>query len=151
MNIADFFLHKHTHTHTHTHTQPLMYQRIKTHKTVVDQYSRELISRNVVTENEYKVHTENLVKILPHKFSPMDSAAYFGTFQSGLNTGVATFQGSRLEGVHYSYCTLQDERSKYDIICKKAFEDAALESIKHSNWIDSPWPGEARGCGWGCG
>ena len=24
----------------------------------------------------------------------------FGTFRSGLNTGVATFQGSRLEGVH---------------------------------------------------
>ena len=24
----------------------------------------------------------------------------FGTFHSGLNTGVATFQGSRLEGVH---------------------------------------------------
>ncbi len=68
-----------------------MYQRIKTHKTVVDQYSKELISRNVVTEQEYK-----------------------------------------------------DERSKYDGVCKKAFEDTAHEEIKHSNWIDSPWPGEEQ-------
>ena len=29
--------------------------------------------------------------------------AYFGTFRSGLNTGVAAFQGSRLEGVHCMY------------------------------------------------
>ena len=28
--------------------------------------------------------------------------AYLGTFQSGLNTGVAIFQGFRLEGVHYT-------------------------------------------------
>ena len=27
-------------------------------------------------------------------------------------------------------------------VCTTAFEAAKKETIKHSNWIDSPWPGE---------
>lgn len=68
-------------------TQPLMYTTIKNHPPVVDQYSKELIDRKVVTPEEYKV-----------------------------------------------------ERSKYDDICKTAYDDASREKIMHSNWIDSPWP-----------
>ena len=36
---------------------------------------------------------------------------------------------------------LQEERTKYDNICRKAYEDSAHEDVKHANWIDSPWPG----------
>ena len=34
--------------------------------------------------------------------SPCYYEAYFGTLHSGLNTGVTTFQGSSLEGIHSS-------------------------------------------------
>ena len=28
-------------------------------------------------------------------------------------------------------------------MCKTAFEKSKEEDLKHSNWIDSPWPGES--------
>lgn len=36
--------------------QPRMYQVIKKHSPVVDQYAKKLINDKVVTEEEYKVH-----------------------------------------------------------------------------------------------
>ena len=65
---------------------------------------------------------------------------YFGTFRNGLNTGVATFQGSRLEGVccitacvslhpqfkqiAQAYETLADEKKR------KIYDEGGEEALK---------------------
>ena len=41
-----------------------------------------------------------LIEGWPHSGLNLYCEVYFWTFHSGLNTGVATFQGSSLEGVH---------------------------------------------------
>ncbi|VDQ07974.1 unnamed protein product [Trichobilharzia regenti] len=44
-------------------TQPLMYKRIREQPTVLEQYSKKLISEGIVTEQEYKVMTKKNVQM----------------------------------------------------------------------------------------
>ena len=56
-----------------------MYQVIKKHPPLVEQYSKKLINEKVVTEDEYKVHVQKIDTLQGKGSSPAYYVLYWGT------------------------------------------------------------------------